>query len=65
MATLLPIEKKFSKKSFYQLPTMFKCLLSKGEYDGAWYDVHKAQSLGYSVSPGFLKTLRETVGRRR
>ena len=37
----------------------------KGDYDRAWEDVHKAQSLGYPVSPGFLKTLRETTGRER
>jgi ankyrin repeat protein len=30
----------------------------KGEYDKAWSDVHKAQSLGYQVSPKFLEALR-------
>lgn len=38
---------------------------SKGEYDKAWEDVHKAQSLGYQVHPGFLKALREASGRQR
>ena len=37
----------------------------KGEYGRAWEDIHKAQSLGYPVSPGFLKTLREPTGRQR
>ena len=31
----------------------------KGEYDKAWDDVHKAQSLGIQVHPGFLKLLSE------
>ncbi len=30
----------------------------KKEYDKAWEDVHKAQSLGVEVRPGFLKALR-------
>jgi len=37
----------------------------KGEYDKAWEDVHKVQSLGYQVYPGFLKTLREASGREK
>ncbi|MGB2808363.1 MAG: tetratricopeptide repeat protein [Sedimentisphaerales bacterium] len=37
----------------------------KEEYDKAWEDVHKAQSLGYQVHPGFLKALREASGRER
>ena len=35
----------------------------KGEYNKAWEDVHKAQSLGFQVRPGFLKNLREASGR--
>ena len=35
------------------------------EYDKAWEDVHKAQSLGYQVHPEFLKALREASGRER
>jgi tetratricopeptide (TPR) repeat protein len=35
----------------------------KGEYDKAWDDVHKAQSLGYQAPPEFLKALREASGR--
>ena len=31
----------------------------RGEYDKAWEDVHKAQSLGHQVDPEFLKRLRE------
>ena len=37
----------------------------KGEYDKAWEDVHKAQSLGFQVRPGFLKNLREASGREK
>jgi len=37
----------------------------EGEYDRAWEDVHKAQSLGFQVRPGFLKSLREASGRER
>ena len=33
------------------------------EYDKAWDDVYKAQSLGYQLHPGFLKDLREASGR--
>ncbi len=31
----------------------------KGEYDRAWEDAPKAQSLGHQVHPEFLKALRE------
>ena len=34
----------------------------KGEYDKAWEDVHKAQSLGLQVPPEFIKDLREASG---
>ncbi|MEJ2364274.1 MAG: tetratricopeptide repeat protein [Deltaproteobacteria bacterium] len=37
---------------------------SKGEYDKAWADVHKVQSLGYRLPPGFLKALSKASGRR-
>ena len=37
----------------------------KGENDRAWEDINKAQSLGYPVSPGFLKTLRETSSEQK
>lgn len=37
----------------------------KQEYDKAWEDVHKAESLGSQVSPKFLKALREVSGRER
>jgi tetratricopeptide (TPR) repeat protein len=53
-------------------PTFAKAILSrgvanyyKGEYGKAWEDVHKVQSLGYQVHPGFLKALREASGRQR
>ncbi|MEW6104661.1 MAG: tetratricopeptide repeat protein [bacterium] len=38
---------------------------AKGEYDKAWKDVYKAQSLGYQVKPEFLKLLRKASGRQR
>ncbi len=37
----------------------------KKEYDKALEDVHKAESLGVEVRPQFLKTLRETSGRKK
>jgi len=37
----------------------------KKEYDKAWEDVHKAESLGQEVRPGFLKTLRKDSGRKK
>jgi tetratricopeptide (TPR) repeat protein len=37
---------------------------SKGEYDKAWVDVHKVQSLGYHFPPGFLEALRKASGRQ-
>ena len=37
---------------------------SKEEYDKAWVDVHRAQSLGYQLPPGFLRALGEASGRR-
>lgn len=33
------------------------------EYAKAWDDVHKAESLGYKVSPKFLDSLKKTSGR--
>ncbi len=38
---------------------------NKGEYDKAWRDAHKAQSLGYQVPPEFLKLLSEVSGQNR
>ena len=37
----------------------------KKEYDKVWEDVHKAQTLGYQVHPGFLESLREASGRQK
>ncbi len=37
----------------------------KKEYDKAWEDVHKAESLGQEVRPGFLKALRKDSGRKK
>ncbi|MHC4586763.1 MAG: tetratricopeptide repeat protein, partial [Planctomycetota bacterium] len=36
-----------------------------GEYDKAWEDVHKAQSLGCQVNERFLKDLRKASGREK
>jgi tetratricopeptide (TPR) repeat protein len=38
---------------------------SKGEYERAWGDVHKVQSFGHQVHPGFLNALRAVSGRQR
>jgi hypothetical protein len=37
----------------------------KREYDKAWEDVHKVQSLGQQIHPEFLKILRKASGRER
>ena len=37
---------------------------SKGEYEKAWGDVHKVQSFGLQVDPGFLDALRAVSGRQ-
>ena len=38
---------------------------NKGEYDKAWQDVHKAQSLGYQVPPEFIRLLSEVSQKNR
>jgi len=38
---------------------------NKGEYDKAWQDVHKAQSLGYHVPPEFIRLLSEVSQKNR
>jgi len=35
------------------------------DYDKAWKDVRKAQSLGFKVHPGFLTDLRKASGREK
>ena len=35
---------------------------SKGEYEKAWGDVHKVQSFGLQVNPGFIDALRSVSG---
>ena len=37
----------------------------KKEYKKAWDDINKAQSLGHTVQPRFLRALREASGRQR
>ena len=37
----------------------------KGQYDRAWQDVRKAQSLGYDVPAEFLRLLSEASAERR
>ncbi len=39
-----------------------KVYFSIKEYEKAWLDVHKAESLGHVTNPGFLKVLREASG---
>jgi tetratricopeptide (TPR) repeat protein len=53
-------------------PRFAKAILSrgaayyfKGEYDKAWADVHKAQSLGLQVLPAFLQALSQASGRQK
>jgi lipoprotein NlpI len=36
-----------------------------GDYENAWQDVKKAQSLGYEVNPEFLEELRRVYGRKK
>ena len=38
---------------------------SKREYEKAWDDVHKTESLGSRVNPEFLQALREASGRQK
>ena len=35
------------------------------EYEKAWGDVHKTQSLGIQAHPDFLRALREASGRQK
>ena len=37
----------------------------KNDYEKAWDDVHKAQNLGFTVPPEFLKDLRQASGRQK
>lgn len=37
----------------------------KKDFEKAWGDVHKTESLGNQVHPGFLKALREASGRQK
>ena len=53
-------------------PKFAKAILSRGaayyfegEYDKAWADVHKAQSMGLQVHPAFLQALRQASGRQQ
>ncbi|MCX5701812.1 MAG: tetratricopeptide repeat protein [Candidatus Omnitrophica bacterium] len=39
------------------------CYMFTKEYGKAWDDVHKAQSLGYAVLPGFIQDLQQAPGR--
>lgn len=53
-------------------PDFAKAILSrgaayyfKGEYDKAWADVHKAQSMGLRAHPTFLQALRQASARQQ
>jgi len=37
----------------------------QGNYNKAWEDVHKAESLGYKVNPEFIEKLKKTSGREK
>ena len=50
---------------FYLRLRMAIAYYYKGEHDKAWEDVHKLQSLGYPVHPGFLRALGEASGRQK
>lgn len=39
------------------------CYTFTKEYDKAWDDVHKAQSLEYAIFPGFIQDLQQASGR--
>ena len=39
--------------------------VSGKDYDGAWEDVHKAESLGYKIDPDFLNALKNASGREK
>jgi tetratricopeptide (TPR) repeat protein len=39
------------------------CYYSTKDYDKAWNDVHKAESLGYQIFPGFYDDLKNASGR--
>ncbi|MFH1640945.1 MAG: tetratricopeptide repeat protein, partial [Candidatus Omnitrophota bacterium] len=39
------------------------CYMFTKEYDKSWEDVHKAQSLGFEVFPGFIQDLQKASGR--
>ena len=44
-------------RTYYERALLY---YNKGQYDRAWQDVQRAQSLGYQVPPEFLRLLRET-----
>jgi tetratricopeptide (TPR) repeat protein len=57
--------KAIKKKPRYGMAHYYRALtyLREKEYDKAWEDVHKAQSLGQEVR--FLETLRKNSGRKK
>ena len=44
-------------------PKFAPAYYQKKEYDKAWEDVHKAESMEFQVPPDFLKALRDASGR--
>lgn len=48
--------------AYYNRAVAYSCT---GKYEETWDDVHKAQSLGAQVHPGFLKALCDASGRER
>jgi tetratricopeptide (TPR) repeat protein len=52
----------YNARAYYERALVY---YNKGEYDKAWQDVRRAQSLGYEVPAEFLKLLSETSQENR
>ncbi|UCF16097.1 MAG: tetratricopeptide repeat protein [Phycisphaerales bacterium] len=57
----LKINPKNARAYYYRANAFY----DSGQYSRAWDDVHTAEDLGFRISPGFLKALREVTGRKR
>jgi len=55
----IEINPRFGKAYYYRAITYYH----KKEYNTAWQDLYKSQSLGYQVPLEFLEKLREASGR--
>jgi hypothetical protein len=61
MSKVMRIDPKHANAYYYRAIIYY----IKGEYDKAWDDIHKSQSLGYHISPTFLKNLSEASETQR